>query len=121
MDQTPFSQQIAHLAKGTLDAELTEELTELVKQINENHKGGTITLTLKLKPTIVGQDVAYIQIDADIAVKHPKPQRLASHLFPTYDGDLLRQDPDQRELDLKSIDTAPPIPRNIDQETGEIL
>jgi hypothetical protein len=31
-------------------------------------------------------------------------------MWPTYDGDLLRQDPDQPELDLKQVDT----------ETGEV-
>ena len=41
MDQkTPFSQQLAHLAKGSVDAALTDDLAELVKAINDARKGG---------------------------------------------------------------------------------
>lgn len=117
MDQTPFSEQLKYLGKGSIDAELTEELTELVKLINERHKGGSITLTLKLKPKLANNEVAYVQIDADISSTMPKVDRLASHLFPTYDGDLLRNDPDQRQLDLRQVDTERPQPRDLN-ETG---
>ena len=114
MNQTPFSQQVAHLAKGSLDAELTETLTELVKAINERQKGGSITLTLKLKPKVANGEVAYVQIDPDVSCTMPKIDRLSSHLFPTYDGDLLRNDPDQRQLDLRQVDTEKPEPRVLD-------
>nr|WP_253704671.1 hypothetical protein [Citrobacter amalonaticus] len=32
---TPFSQQLAYINKGTLDAELTEALAEVIKAVRE--------------------------------------------------------------------------------------
>ncbi len=101
---TAFSQQIAHLAKGTLDAELTLALTDLVKAINDHGKKGSITLTLSLKPEVQNGEVKMISIKPDVKVSSPQPQRLSSIMWPTYDGDLLRNDPDQGTLDLKTVD-----------------
>lgn len=36
---TPFSQQLAYINKGTLDAELTEALAEVIKAVRETGKG----------------------------------------------------------------------------------
>ena len=102
---TAFSQQIAHLAKGTLDAELTQALTDLVKAINDHGKKGSITLTLSLKPEVQNGEVKMISIKPDVKVSSPQPQRLSSIMWPTYDGDLLRNDPEQGTLDLKEVDT----------------
>ena len=43
---TPFSQQLAYINKGTLDAELTEALAEVIKAVRETGKKGAVTLTL---------------------------------------------------------------------------
>ncbi len=112
MENTPFSQQIAHLSKGTLDLELTETLSNLVKAINEHAKKGSITLTLSLKPEVIKGEVKMLKISAEVKVSTPQPQRITSHLYPTYEGDLLRLDPDQGQLDLKEV--------SIDKDTGEI-
>ena len=47
MDNTPISQLIAYLNKGMLEAELTEELNELVKAVRDTHRAGELTLKLK--------------------------------------------------------------------------
>lgn len=104
---TAFSQQIAHLAKGTLDAELTTSLADLVKAINDHGKKGSISLTLSLKPEVQNGEVKMISIKADVKVSSPQPQRIGSIFWPTYDGDLLRNDPEQGTLDLKEVDTEP--------------
>jgi hypothetical protein len=105
--KTAFSQQIANLAKGTLDAELTEALSDLVKAINDHGKKGSISLTLSLKPEVQHGEVKMIAIKADVKVSSPQPQRLSSIMWPTYDGDLLRDDPEQAQLDLKQVETQP--------------
>ena len=104
---TPFSQQLSHLAKGTLDAELTEALSDLVKAINDHGKKGSISLTLTLKPESINGEVKMITVSPDVKVNSPQPQRMSSRMWPTYDGDLLRDDPDQATLDLKEVATEP--------------
>lgn len=105
--QTPFSQQIAHMAKGTLDLELTTELAALVTSIMNHRKKGTLTLTLDLKPELnSAAEVTMVVITPKVQSKHPQPGRISSRMWPTRDGDLLRHDPDQSELDLKTVDTT---------------
>lgn len=111
-NNTMFSQQIAHLAKGSTDMELTEALTSLVKSINDHQKKGTITLTLTLKPKVHHGEVKWISIQPKISVTEPDPDRMSSVFFPTHSGDLLRDDPEQGEMDLKEV--------KVDTDTGEI-
>ncbi|HEJ7994959.1 TPA: hypothetical protein SMI16_000365 [Serratia liquefaciens] len=42
---TPFSQQLAYINRGALDAELTEALAEVIKQVRETGKKGVMTPT----------------------------------------------------------------------------
>lgn len=37
-NKTPFSQQIAYINKGTLDAELTETLAMIIQAVRETRK-----------------------------------------------------------------------------------
>lgn len=104
MEQTPFSQQIAHMSKGSLDSELTEELAELVKSISLHRKKGSITLTLNIKPEVVQGEVTNVTITPEVKSKRPSPTRLSARMYPTYEGDLLRNDPDQGELELREIE-----------------
>ena len=86
-----FSQQLAHLAKGTTDDALTDDLKDLVKAINDFRKGGEITLKLKLKPIVTTSgEVVMIDVQPEITVKLPKPGQLNTRMFPTYDGELQR-------------------------------
>ena len=105
MDQrTPFSQQLAHMAKGSLDDTLTDELAELVKAINDTRQSGTITLKLELKPKVAANgEVIMIDVKPDYTVKPPAMPLLGATMYPTADGDLLRSDPDQAQLDLKQV------------------
>lgn len=106
MDTTPFSEQIRFMSKGMLDAELTEELAELAQAIRDHRKKGTLTLTLTLKPEVGRNgDVTMVTISPDIKVSKPQPPRISSRMWLTHDGDLLRDDPDQGSLDLKTVDT----------------
>lgn len=102
MDNTPFSQQIQHLNKGCADDELTERLAEVVKAVRDTGKMGTITLQLKIKP-LNGKDDDALTVEPIIKHTIPEIPQKASVLWSTGDGDLLRQDPDQQELDLTVV------------------
>ena len=107
--RTPFSQQLAHMAKGSLDDTLTDELAELVKAIRDTRQGGTISLKLELKPKVDSTgDVIMIDIKPDYSVKPPAMPVLGATMYPTADGDLLRNDPDQGELDLQTVPASDP-------------
>lgn len=100
MEVTPFSQQLAHMGKGVVDAELTEVLTGLVKAVKETGKKGSLTLKISMKRETGTEDMVRLSVDA-IKTSLPQNDRPPSIYWATYAGDLLRQDPEQRALELK--------------------
>ncbi|MCA7012491.1 hypothetical protein LF934_07505 [Dickeya dadantii] len=108
--QTPFSQQIAYINRGTLDAELTESLAELIKSVRETGKKGTITLTLNVS-MLNTRDENAVKVTPAVKTSKPELGQADTIMFSTADGDLLRDDPDQIKLPLTVIDaeqkTAP--------------
>ncbi|WP_375058376.1 hypothetical protein [Zobellella sp. DQSA1] len=100
---TPFSQQLAYMQKGCLDADMAERLANVVKAVMETGKQGTVSLQLKiqLRKTKSGDQ---IQITPVASHKAPESPMGDTIMFPTADGDLLRDDPNQRSLDLKTVE-----------------
>lgn len=104
----PFTDTLNALRFGTLSEELTKELVALTQACIETHKAGEITLTLKLKPGKGG----HLEVIDDIKVKKPRFERGSTIMFPTPEGNLMREDPRQGEL---------PGLRKVDPETGELI
>lgn len=100
---TPFSQQLAYINKGTLDAELTEALSTVVKAVLETNKKGSVTLTLNCAP-LNKRNENTMKISPKVTVSIPELDRAETIMFSTADGDLLRDDPAQTQLDLKVIE-----------------
>ncbi|MEI7246668.1 hypothetical protein WCT80_09605 [Pectobacterium carotovorum] len=101
---TPFSQQIAYINKGTLDAELTEILAMVVQAVQETRKKGSVSLILDVEMLNTRTD-NQIKVTPNIKFNKPKLELADTIMFSTADGDLLRDDPDQVQLDLKVIET----------------
>lgn len=102
----PFTDTLNALRFGTLSEELTKKLHDLTSACVEAQRPGTITITLALKPGKGGQ----VEVFDDVKVKMPKEERGSSIMFATPEGNLQREDPRQKKLDL----------RQVDPETGEL-
>ncbi|EPG5002498.1 hypothetical protein NAK66_002445 [Klebsiella oxytoca] len=102
---TPFSQQVAYFNKGTLDSELTEALATLVKKVRETGKKGSVTLNITCS-MLNTRDENAMKITPSVKTSIPELDRAETIMFSTYDGDLLRDDPDQVQMDLRVIDTG---------------
>ena len=109
MDNTPLSQHISFLNKGLFDDEATEELTKLVKAVRETGKKGTLVIELNIGMFDKTTDDA-VTITPSVKVKLPKAESRKNVFWSTYDGDLLRSDPDQQQLDLKQVPMTPKQP-----------
>ncbi|EKU4729592.1 hypothetical protein HV265_17190 [Citrobacter sp. RHBSTW-00678] len=103
---TPFSQQLAYINKGTLDAELTETLAEVIKAVRETGKKGAVALTLNCA-MLNTRDENTMKITPKVSCIIPELDRADTIMFSTADGDLLRDDPAQVQMDLKVINPAP--------------
>jgi hypothetical protein len=103
----PFNETIVAMRYGTLNEDLTEALHELVQKCDSTGKKGELTLKLTLKPGKGGQ----IEIIDDITIKAPKEEKATSIMFATVEGNLIREDP--RQLQIEGL-------RTVDMETGEL-
>lgn len=108
---TPFSQHLAHLNKGLTDAELTEALADIVKAVRETRKSGKVVLTLDIQ--LMNNTDEMLTLKPTITTKRPKLDSRKAIFWSTHDGDLLRNDPDQGELELKTVPTTNTAPRRI--------
>ncbi len=80
---------------GALHGELGEAIAEVSRAVLDHEKPGSVTLTIKFKPSKV--DGALL-IEDDIKAKVPEPERGAALWFPDQHGNLSRRDPRQPEL-----------------------
>ena len=103
-----FSDVLRDINAGKFVEELTEEFASLVGDCNGVGKGGSITITLKLKP---GKGGGVMQVEHDFKVKSPQFDRPTDDMFVDKDNALVRDNPRQSGLDLKVVD----------KETGEIV
>lgn len=101
-DQAPFSQTLTHLSRGSLDGELAEALAEVVKRVRETGKAGELTLKLKVS-MLNTRDEDAVKVTPSVSTKLPKLAPFETVMFSTYDGSLLRNDPNQKQLDLREV------------------
>jgi len=90
-----FATVLAKLDYGALLPSLSEDLTLLTKEVHASGRAGSISLTLKLKPT---GNRGQVEIIADSTLKRPKADASKSIFFATNKGELLRDDPRQKKL-----------------------
>ena len=83
---------------------LNSALTDVVQGVLDTHKTGSLTIFLKIKPN---GDSAVIITD-EIKSKVPEKSRGESVFFATAGGNLVREDPRQPDLPLRSVPHASP-------------
>lgn len=104
-----FTSMLSNLRAGHAQADLSEKITELVAAVKEAGKTGTMTLKIKVAPASAG-DVTKLLITDSVTMSKPEKVRPATLFFPSEDNALLRDDPNQRELNLRTLEEAPAAP-----------
>ena len=100
-----FTDFLREHRNGASHNDLSEALQALVAAVAAEGKSGTLTYTIAVKPTDKGE--ALIVTDA-IKVTAPKSSRAGSIFYADADNNLVREDPRQSRLELRSI---PEVPR----------
>lgn len=95
----PFADILRELGSGTVYEDLTSALGEISAGVMEHRKAGELTLKLKVTPN--GE--ASVFVDADIRAKVPEPARARTLFFATSSGSLVRNDPRQESLQLRTV------------------
>lgn len=102
----PFTETLREIQRGSLLDELEEALVDTVRAVRETGKGGALKLEIKIKPASKG-DNNQLFVDAKVTTSEPKADRPTTLFFATDANELLRKDPRQHELELRSIPAEP--------------
>jgi hypothetical protein len=95
----PFTDVLEEVRRGATLDELSKGLNELIEAVVQHQKGGTLTLTVKVKPSGDRQ----VAIEDAIKVKAPEPGRGVSLFFVDSDANARRDDPAQSRLPLREV------------------
>lgn len=101
----PFLDFLREHRGGATHGELTDALAELVRQVGEQGRGGTLTLTISLKPA--GRDAGVLEVGAEVRSKAPKSAPGVAIFYATPEHALVRQDPRQEALALREVTPNP--------------
>lgn len=97
----PFIEWMAEHRGGALAVEAGEALNTVVDAVNVYHKGGSLTVTIKIKPAHRGEGMVLV-VD-EITTKVPEATPEESFYFVTGDANLSRANPAQPELPLREV------------------
>lgn len=96
---------IQELRANDAATELADELQDLIRKVVETGKGGSISLTLSVKPAGGGR----VWVEDAIVSRPPKPVKESTLFFILDDYSLSRKSPHQVAMslvdDIKEIDT----------------
>lgn len=102
------------LNDGQTLAGLTADFAELLQEVRNTGRSGSVTLKVKVSPaTKGGHEVDKVTITAERKLELPKPESPQDFFWLTDEAEPTRQHPRQHALDLRNA-------RSVDPETGEI-
>ena len=111
----PFAAWLQEQSGGKTHIELGEGLHDLIAKVRDTGKGGSLTLTVKVKP--LKDDIDVLIVTDEIKLNLPEHDRKASMFYPDEHGNLTRSDPRQLTFDgLREV----PAPPGVNTDTGEI-
>ena len=96
-----FTDTLRDLERGQLVEDLTEDMARLVQEVIELGKTGKIQLNLDIAPNGMGA----CNIKASYKITPPKPDRAQTSMFHDAEGNLTREDPRQREMTFREVET----------------
>lgn len=94
-----FEVTVRQLRGGAALAELSAELAALVAAVRATGREGKLTFDLRIKPASEGQGETVVIID-EVKAKQPKSKTPTTMFYTDESGNLLRNDPRQREFEL---------------------
>jgi hypothetical protein len=101
-----FIAMLQQKAGGVALADLDQALADVVARCILSHKKGSLTLKITIKPNAKRG----VKVTDELKVDLPKEETSESFFFAGEHGELLKNDPAQRELELRTVpdDAAQP-------------
>jgi hypothetical protein len=92
----PFAAVLQELDRGRVHDEASTKLHDLINDVIDCEKDGTLTIKIKVGP-IAKNDVSVLVVSADVDSRPPKQPRTSAY-FVDRSGNLTRRDPRQPEI-----------------------
>lgn len=92
------------IRKGRVIEEATTTMNDVVRAVDETGKEGSVTITIKIKPSKHGGPEKTIL--AEVKAKKPIAEIPPAVFFSDNDGDLHRIDPNQEEMELREAGSS---------------
>ena len=99
-----FSNLLSQFRDGESLHELSDKLALLVEAVRSTGKPGKLSYTLILKPS----GDAVVVTDDEVKLKIPTAPREAAIFFVTEEATLVRDNPNQRQLELREVKKPAP-------------
>ena len=92
----PITDILREMRRGRIVDDATDALGEVVKAVDATNKAGSVTIKISVKPS---KDGGWEKtLSASIATTVPRQDMPDAVFFSNADGDLVRDDPEQRAL-----------------------
>lgn len=99
-----FQNLIMEQRFGALATEASEALNDLIAAVQEHGKGGSVSVTFRVKPAGKGKgDRRILQITDEVNVKTPEAERESALFYATDSNGLSREDPRQQKFSLAEV------------------
>lgn len=92
---------LRHLNGGIFIDEASDALADVVKAVDLTGKTGSVTIKIDIRRATAGA----MAVRGTYSVKRPSEPAIEALLFHTPEGNLLTEDPSQKKLDLRPVDT----------------
>lgn len=99
-----FTQILCDIRRGSPVEEATELLSQVVRAVDETGKEGSVTVTLKIKPSKHGG--AEKTVLAEVRGKIPVADIAPAVFFSDDEGSLNRTDPDQADMKFEDVNRS---------------
>lgn len=102
-----FAILLHDLRDGRTHDDMTQKFAELVREVEQTGRSGTLTLTLKVSAASRAQPVDKIIVQPTVKLTPPKPEAGEDFFWLTDDSELSRNHPRQEGLDLRDATGKP--------------
>lgn len=99
---TPFGEFLHQQRKGQMHSDLSDGLHKLTEAVQDVGKGGTLTLTVEVKPATVGTS-QIVMVTDKVQLRLPEHPREGAVWFVDKRHNLRRSNPDQPDLPLHEL------------------
>jgi hypothetical protein len=102
-----FNETLIQINSGATVQELNDALQQVVAAVRATGKCGAVTLTVKVAPAAKNAADVLV-VESQVKARLPEPERGMTIFYATEDNRLVRNDPRQQRLDLRTVEIKPP-------------